>query len=123
MKNIYIRLGEKIKSSRKLSGLSQEQLGEMAGVSYKFIGEIERGKANPTIDILSRISDAIKTPLKEFFDFSEGDSKQERRITYSEEGKEFYIREELKKLIPPKDVKKQKEVLKALKILKETFKK
>ena len=69
MKDIYIRLGKKIKSLRKLSGLSQEQLGEMAGVSYKFIGEIERGKANPTIDILSRISDAIKTPLKEFFDF------------------------------------------------------
>jgi len=41
-------------------GMSQEQLAERAGMSGKFLGEIERGTGNPTIDTLGSLADALE---------------------------------------------------------------
>ena len=54
-----------------LARLSQEQLGERAGVSYKFLGEVERGQGNPTVDTLARIAGALDV---EVADLLRGDS-------------------------------------------------
>ncbi|MBI4378760.1 MAG: helix-turn-helix domain-containing protein [Nitrospinae bacterium] len=37
---------------RKSRGFTQEELGEKAGLSYKFIGELERGEENVSLDSL-----------------------------------------------------------------------
>jgi transcriptional regulator with XRE-family HTH domain len=39
--------------------LTQEELCETAGLSYKFIGEMERGVVNPSLDSLVRIANAL----------------------------------------------------------------
>jgi transcriptional regulator with XRE-family HTH domain len=39
--------------------MTQEQLAERSGLSYKFIGEIERGTANPTVATLERLATAL----------------------------------------------------------------
>lgn len=59
--------GEKIRQLRKLRELTQEQLGEKAGISYKFIGEVERGTVNPSLDSLIKIAQALNTDVKELF--------------------------------------------------------
>ena len=56
--SIRKKLGVKIKQLRKLRKLTQEQLGEQAGISYKFIGEVERGAVNPSLDSLTCIARA-----------------------------------------------------------------
>ncbi|MBI4680030.1 MAG: helix-turn-helix transcriptional regulator [Nitrospirae bacterium] len=33
-----------------MTAFTQEELGEKAGLSYKFVGEIERGEVNPSLD-------------------------------------------------------------------------
>lgn len=44
---------------RKSKGWSQEVLAEHSELSYKFIGEIERGVVNPSLDTLLSISTAL----------------------------------------------------------------
>lgn len=66
-KAIRKRLGEKIRQLRKIRELTQEQLGEKAGISYKFIGEVERGTVNPSLDSLIAISQALDVNVKELF--------------------------------------------------------
>ena len=68
--NLKLLLGKRIRSLRVARGWTQQNLGEKAGISYKFIGEIERGKQNPSFSILAKISDALDIELKELFRFS-----------------------------------------------------
>lgn len=53
-------------------GLTQEQLAQKADVSYKFVGEIERGGQNPSFDLLVKISCALEIELFELFLFEQG---------------------------------------------------
>ena len=69
MTDTKILLGKRLRSLRRLNDLSQEQLGENANISAKYVGEVERGKANLTIDILERISIALNVSLPDLFDF------------------------------------------------------
>ncbi|MBI4265992.1 MAG: helix-turn-helix transcriptional regulator [Acidobacteria bacterium] len=52
-----------MKQLRQARRLTQEQLAERAGLSYKFIGEVERGRGNPTLTTLSALSDALGVGL------------------------------------------------------------
>ena len=58
-------LGETIRSSRLEAGLSQETLAEKAGLSAKFLGEVERGAANISVDVLTRIGNSLGKPVHE----------------------------------------------------------
>ena len=51
-----------MKFFRELKGFTQEELAEKAKLSSKFIGEIERGTGNPTIESLAKIAGALKIP-------------------------------------------------------------
>ena len=63
MTDIRIRLGAAVKTCRANRRLTQEQLAERSGLSYKFVGEIERGDANPTILTIERVARALAVPL------------------------------------------------------------
>jgi len=52
-------VAENIKRYRKLSGLSQEELGEKAGLHRTYIGSVERGERNITLDSLEEIANAL----------------------------------------------------------------
>lgn len=47
--------------------MSQEQLAARAGLSYKFVGEVERGVGNPTVDTLAAVSAALGVDVPELF--------------------------------------------------------
>lgn len=59
MKNPLEIIGKNVRSSRKQAGLSQQALAEKAGISYKYLGEIERGRGNLSVEILLKISIAL----------------------------------------------------------------
>jgi transcriptional regulator with XRE-family HTH domain len=61
------RLGDAVRTLRHARGWTQEMLGERAGLSYKFIGEIERGQGNPSVDTLERLSVALGVDVTELF--------------------------------------------------------
>ena len=60
-------IGDAIRLHRKEAGLTQEKLGELVGLNWKYLGEIERGEKIISIEALLRISKAVKVPIKEFF--------------------------------------------------------
>lgn len=52
-------LGEKIREGRKIKKLTQQQLAELADISTTFLGEIERGKKMPGLNVLIQIINAL----------------------------------------------------------------
>jgi XRE family transcriptional regulator, regulator of sulfur utilization len=57
------RLGENIRAQRKQLGLSQERLAERAELHPVYVGRVERGEENVSIDSLMRIAKALKVTL------------------------------------------------------------
>ncbi len=60
-------IGNNLKKQRVKSGLTQEKLGEVAGVNCKYIGEIERGEKNPTVVILFKLTKALGISVEALF--------------------------------------------------------
>ena len=67
--NIRILLGNRLRHLRKMRGLTQEQLGEKAGVDYKYLGGIERGERNPSAENLAKIAGGLGVKIHELFLF------------------------------------------------------
>ena len=65
MSKIAKLIGENIRQLRRTKGLSQEQLALRAEINASYMGQVERGEKNPTIDVLSKISIALQTPLEQ----------------------------------------------------------
>lgn len=63
MTDLRGQLGARLRQLRLARRFTQEQLAERAGLSYKFIGEVERGRGNPTLTTLSALSDALGVGL------------------------------------------------------------
>lgn len=53
-----------IKKLRKEKGLSQQDLGDILGVSGAYIQQIENNKKNPSIKTLNKISSALNVPIE-----------------------------------------------------------
>lgn len=62
-------IGQRIRDLRKQLGLSQEQLAEIAGLHFSYIGGIERGEKNVTILNLEKIATALGVPFFDLFLF------------------------------------------------------
>ena len=61
-------VAENIKRIRKSKKLSLERTAELSGVSRSMLGQIERGEANPSVAILSRLATALKVPAQIFLE-------------------------------------------------------
>jgi len=66
-KQLAKELGDRIRVLRLDKGLSQEQLGERSGLHTNYIGQIERGEKNLTIESLQKISRSLDIPLEQLF--------------------------------------------------------
>lgn len=62
-------IGSRIRSLREAQGLTQEKLAEVMDINSKYLSNIERGKENPTLDMLIKFADALKVEMWEMFDF------------------------------------------------------
>ena len=51
-----MNLGEKIKALRKRRSLSQEELSSEIGINSNHLSRLERGKFQPSVDVLKRLS-------------------------------------------------------------------
>lgn len=60
--------GKVIRELRKESNLSQEGLAFKAGVHRTYIGMIERGEKNVTLENIQKLSHALNISMKTIFD-------------------------------------------------------
>ena len=56
-------LGENIRTHRKHMAWSQEKLAEKSDLHHNYIGDIERGEENVSVDTLMRIAAALNVNL------------------------------------------------------------
>lgn len=52
-------IGKIIKERRGVLGITQRQLAELAGVAINTLTKIERGEANPSVNVLNLILDTL----------------------------------------------------------------
>lgn len=57
----YKALGQRIAMRRKELGLKQSEVNEAAGLSDKYLSNIERATSVPSIDVLMKLCDVLKT--------------------------------------------------------------
>lgn len=68
MSDIAKVLGQRIRNYRTNRGLSQEKLAELSGCHPTYIGQIERGEKNATIESIEKISAALNISLSKLFE-------------------------------------------------------
>jgi transcriptional regulator with XRE-family HTH domain len=66
MSDIRLLLARWFRETRLRLGLSQEQVAGRVGVSRGYIGSIEHGLANPSVDLVMRIGEALDLDLELF---------------------------------------------------------
>jgi transcriptional regulator with XRE-family HTH domain len=59
------QFGARVRALREGENLSQERLGELAGLHRNYIGAVERGEYNPTLVSMARIAKALGVTLAE----------------------------------------------------------
>lgn len=57
-------VGGRIRHLRTLQGLTQEKVSEQCDVNASYIGQIERGEKNPSLNTLSQIAEALGCSLE-----------------------------------------------------------
>lgn len=60
-------VGKRVRKFRKLKGLTQEELSEKAEIHYSYIGGIERGERNISMETFEKICSALNIPPYVFF--------------------------------------------------------
>ena len=68
MSNITMLVGQRIRSNRIRQGLSQEKLAELAGCHPTYIGQLERGEKNATLESVEKIAKALNISLSNLFE-------------------------------------------------------
>ncbi len=67
-KKLSAKFGEVIRELRKERNLSQEELADKADVHRTYIGMIERGEKNITIENIQKLAKALNVSLKSIFE-------------------------------------------------------
>ncbi len=62
------RFGVNLRRNREALGLSQEDLAEAAGLHRTYIGSVERGERNVSIDNMERLAAAVGKKIQELLD-------------------------------------------------------
>jgi transcriptional regulator with XRE-family HTH domain len=61
------RFGLAVKQRRQEIGISQEVLAERAGLHRTYIGDIERGARNLSLENIEKLAKALQTSISDLF--------------------------------------------------------
>ena len=64
-------LGRRIRNLREARGQTQNELAANAGVSSKHLGELERGRGNPSLKSLQGLAEALGLSISELFEMDQ----------------------------------------------------
>lgn len=68
MSKLSVEIGQRIRSYRLQKNLNQEELAEKCGLHPTYIGQVERGEKNATIESISKIATGLSLPLSTLFE-------------------------------------------------------
>lgn len=65
--DIQKEFGRLVRKRRRDLDMSQEELGHKSDLNRGYISDIERGKRNPSLEVIDRIARALDVSLSELF--------------------------------------------------------
>lgn len=75
MEDLNLIIGSKLKDIRNKRNLTLDEVAKLTGVSKAMLGQIERGKSNPTVSTLWKIATGLKVSFSLFIDENQEDLK------------------------------------------------
>jgi transcriptional regulator with XRE-family HTH domain len=63
-----LRIGARLKATRREKGLTLQQVADVAGLSKSFVSQVETGVVQPSIGSLKKIGDVLSIPLAALFE-------------------------------------------------------
>ncbi len=69
MEDVRAKFGKHLRKIREEKGLTQEKLADIAGMHFTYIGQIERGRRNPSLVNLERLAKALKVDAGKLLPF------------------------------------------------------
>ncbi len=111
MGNNRKKFGNKIRHYRTEQGLTQWKLADKADLHYTYVGAIERGEKNITLENIHKIANALNIKISDLFDPEE--IKSEKMTP------EQILKQKLLKIVQDKS---EEEIKRILKILNEILK-
>ncbi len=80
MSDIAKSIGQRIRNYRTKLGWSQEKLAELSGCHSTYIGQLERGEKNATLESIEKIAAALNISLSALFEKLGSQGKDGRDI-------------------------------------------
>lgn len=68
MNELLQDVGRKVRARRQLQGQTMKELAKASGLSERFVGELEAGRANISLLNLAQVAQALTLPLGHFFE-------------------------------------------------------
>ena len=107
MKLTLQEFGKRVRELRRKKNLSQEELAAKANLHYTYIGAVERGEKNPSLQSIEKIAKGLDVPLPDLFSFLEKSSPNDK------------LRQEIITFIDDKDASTLKLILRVVKAIVE----
>ena len=63
MNDLAEKIGQRIRNYRTQLGLSQEKLAELSGCHPTYIGQLERGEKNATLESIDKVAVSLNISL------------------------------------------------------------
>jgi transcriptional regulator with XRE-family HTH domain len=76
MQDIQKAFGKKVRELRLKKALSQEKLAELSGLHWTYIGSVERGERNISLNNIKKIADALEVKASDLFKGMNGTKKR-----------------------------------------------
>ena len=67
-RNVRQIFGQNLRRNRETLGISQEDLAEKAGLHRTYIGSVERGERNVSIDNMERLAVAVGSTIEQLLE-------------------------------------------------------
>ena len=67
-RNVRQIFGQNLRRKRETLGISQEDLAEKAGLHRTYIGSVERGERNVSIDNMERLAIAVGSNIEQLLE-------------------------------------------------------
>lgn len=80
MSDLAKTIGQRIRNYRTQLNLSQEKLAELSGCHPTYIGQLERGEKNATLESIEKIAVSLNISLSKLFENLGNNNTSERNI-------------------------------------------